>query len=204
MVSKPALVMIFVGLVFASKLMKPPGHIRRLKHASTDRHPTSSNRFLSPVAFEINAMCGDPDPDLIGEPVELPNGSYKIYTCQEFAIAPEEKYLALKSDQDGVHFHIRKQSCGNYKIKHKHSRKCFSIENGDHSDTAKLVLERCNHSSIQKWRIYSTRNGGYSFENVQTGKFIDVSWRDFRLNNVLFQYMRNGTSAQRFYLLRNE
>lgn len=126
-----------------------------------------------------------------------------------------EKYLDVTdvSTQNGARLQIwekypghqnqffRFEKVGNYwKIVPLHSEKCIEVRNSSKSNYAHVSQWKYDGLACQQWKVISNSDGTVSFQNRNSGKFLDVYGNGTANGTKIVQYTRNNTSAQRFRL----
>ena len=96
---------------------------------------------------------------------------------------------------------FRFEKVGNYwKIVPLHSKKCIEVRNSSKSNYAHVSQWKYDGLACQQWKVISNSDGTVSFQNRNSGKFLDVYGNGKANGTKIVQYSRNNTTAQRFRL----
>lgn len=176
-------------------------------------------RFLSFVIF-VSIICGL---CLSGfAPFESTTASASVYctyptnTCAyRIQHVGSGKYLDVTdgSTKNGARLQIwtgfygnqnqffRFEKVGNYwKIIPLHSEKCIEVRNSSKDNYAHVSQWKYGGISCQQWKLISNSDGTVSFQNRNSGKYLDVYGNGTANGTKIIQYSRNNTNAQRFRL----
>ncbi len=142
--------------------------------------------------------------------------SYPINTCAFYIQhVGSGKYLDVTdvSTSNGARLQIwqrypshqnqvfRFEQVGSYwKIIPLHSEKCIEVRNSSQDNYAHVSQWNYAGIACQQWKVVSNSDGTVSFQNRNSGKYLDVYGNGTANGTKIIQYSRNNTNAQRFRL----
>ena len=98
-------------------------------------------------------------------------------------------------------FHIVKQGDGFYSLHPKGSDSVsFDVEGGGFGNSVNVRLYTSNNTLAQRWILRSLGDGKYAFQNVLSGKYLDVRSGVVSQGENVQQYLGNSSNAQIFFL----
>lgn len=104
-----------------------------------------------------------------------------------------------KNDTDAQKFYIYKSKDGCFRISAVCSGKLITCLGNDMG--SEITQNMCNNSDNQKWSIYLSDDDSVSFCLKSAGMYLDVNGANSENGTKIQLWERNGTDAQKFYLV---
>ena len=142
----------------------------------------------------------------------LPDGYYSIISSCDESYAVDNEGGVVRNDNnirveprdggDSQVFHFYKDQYGSYTISPKQDDSyVVEVSGPGLDDGANVALYENHHSRKQMWVLRDCGDGLYAFQNLYTGKFLDLRGGVASAGANISQWVGNGSPAQKFRLV---